>query len=91
MASKYRMTYGGETVMVEADLAQASAPILVDGESIGRQVADASHRPDHAVLLAAKHCWPDQQWPALPGYGTDPVLDNPCWDELEYAPADDSE
>lgn len=82
-----KITYGGESVTLTCDLAQASAPLLVDGEPIGRQTADARHRAANAVLLAARATWPEAAWPAVPTLGDQAIEENEAWDELAYEAA----
>lgn len=54
-----RIEYGGETVTMSWDGAQASAPITVDGESTPYQTADARHSTAQAVRLVARYTWPE--------------------------------
>lgn len=54
--------FGSDTVTMSWDGAQASAPILVDGEPTGYQTADARHRTADAVRLAAGRVWPEENF-----------------------------
>ena len=63
----------GETLIVSADLTQASAPICTvsendEGEEIldptPYQTADAAHRPKKAVMLVIEYC--NRDWYANP-------------------------
>jgi hypothetical protein len=74
--TKINITYGGETVTMTWDGANASAPILVDGETTPYQTADARHSTAKAVLCAAKVVWPEVAW----AEGTEE------WDALSYGP-----
>ena len=82
-----KITHGGETVTLTANLTEASAPLVVDGSEIGRQTADARHRTDLAVALAARAVWPESEWPGVPSTGS--IGDDwsegcEAWDDLEY-------
>ena len=64
----------GETLIISADLVEASAPILTvseddEGEEITSptpyQTADARHRELDAVMLAVEYC--GREWFAEPG------------------------
>jgi hypothetical protein len=46
-----KFTYGSTSGVITWDGADASAPILLDGDSTGYQTADASHRLSNAVEL----------------------------------------
>lgn len=87
-----RVTYAGATITMTWNGAQASAPILVDGGSIGRQTADARHRTALAVALAAASCWPEVEWPEVPAAGHIDMetwaAGCEAWDDLEYATAE---
>jgi hypothetical protein len=85
-----KITLGGETVTLRCNLSEASAPLLVDGEQVG-QTADARHRTANAVLIAARHAWPDTKWPAVPQLGSEHVKPNDAWDELAYTTVEDGE
>ena len=50
-------TAHGDSFKVEADLAQAAAPILVDGETSPYQVASARHDRDAALWLALEYIY----------------------------------
>jgi hypothetical protein len=52
--STYRLTYCDDTLIVE--LGQPDADIRVNGESIGRQVADGSCDVEACLRIAARHC-----------------------------------
>lgn len=78
------ITYGGETVTLTADLAQASAVLYVDGESTPYQVASARHRTDAAVLLACRYSWPEVEWPDPIRYGLDEIEATEAWDDMAY-------
>lgn len=54
-----QITYGGETVTMRCDLAQAGAPIYVEGSAIVYRTADARHGTAEAVRLAARSVWPE--------------------------------
>lgn len=66
--------FGSDTVTMSWDGAQASAPILVDGEHTGYQTANARHRTAEAVRLAAGRVWPEESF----AEGSD------AWDALSY-------
>lgn len=83
------ITYGSETVRLEADLSEATAPLVVDGESTQYQTADARHRTDVAVLLAAGIVWPEAEWPRAPRYGDGEIVSTEAWDELAYETVED--
>jgi hypothetical protein len=52
MASQQiKFTYGNTQGVITWNGAEASAPILLDGDSTGYQTADASHRLSTAVEL----------------------------------------
>lgn len=70
----YAMTYGSDTVLVE--LGQPEMQIKVDGEDIGRQVADGSCRTEDCMRLAAVHCWgSDVDWDAVSYESTAPLVE----------------
>jgi len=75
-----------DAITLTCDLANAAAPLLVDGQEIGYQTHDAQHDIQRAVLLAARRTWPDAQWPRP----EDDLKDgaNEAWDALEYATID---
>jgi len=50
---KWTLTVGSDSVVVSADLAQASAPIRIDGEQTQYQVADARHDVERMMRLCA--------------------------------------
>ena len=75
-----KITYAGETAILTCDLAQASAPLVVNGSSTPYQTANARHDTARAVLLACKDAWPETQWPSEPTDGDE------AWDEVEYKP-----
>lgn len=94
--TRISITYDNETVILAANLAQASAPLEVDGVGIGQQTADARHRTDIAVALAARFSWPEGDWPEIPfgSIADDWAENSEAWDELEYethADADEDE
>jgi hypothetical protein len=81
------ITYGDETITMQWDASQASAPILVDGESTPYQTSSARHRTDLAVALACRYTWPEIEWPRVPSVGSigdDWADDNEAWDEMAY-------
>lgn len=85
-----KITFGGETVTLTADLTESSSPLLVDGNHIGRQTADARHRTALAVVFAACAVWPEEQWPEIPAGGTIPDGwgdDSDAWADLSYEAA----
>lgn len=47
----YTLTWNGDDYEVEADLTQASAPILLDGAPTPYQTADARHRESELLSL----------------------------------------
>lgn len=54
----YAINVNGEQVaMMTADFAQASCPILLDGESTPFQVSDARHRRDEAAEKLLNWAW----------------------------------
>lgn len=84
---KVKITYGSDTVMMEWDGSQASAPILLDGESTPYQTADARHRTDLAVALMCRYAWPESDWPHVPSTGSVAVNwddGSEAWDEIAY-------
>lgn len=84
---RIRITYGDETVTMEWDGAQASAPIYVDGEVTPYQTANARHRTDLAVALVARYVWPEAAWPHVPStglIGEGWADDCAAWDDLAY-------
>jgi hypothetical protein len=83
-----KIKYGSETVTLSCNLADASAPLVVDGEGTQYQTADARHRADLAVALACSVAWPDVAWPSVPAVGTVGALaTTEAWDEMSYAKA----
>lgn len=80
------ITYGGETITLTCDLAEASAPLVVDGSPISYQTADARHRLPLAVALAARATWPDSDWPGPWGSSVpeDWCDHSEAWDALAY-------
>lgn len=87
--SMIRITYGSDVIRLRCDLAEASAHLVVDGETTAWQTADARHNTDHAVLLAAMVAWPEVCWPTRPRYGSDRVQANDAWDRLVYETLDE--
>lgn len=81
MTTTIKITYGGETVTLTANLVEASAALLVDGNPIGRQTADARHRTADAVRLACIATWPEAGREAWDEGGE-------AWDAMAYEPAD---
>lgn len=79
--SDVKITYGGESITMSWDGSEASAPIKVDGESTPYQTADARHRADRAVRLAARLAWPDAG-------SFDEGSDE--WDDLAYKVLDEA-
>lgn len=58
MTESYAIFVGGQKVAtMTADFAQASSPLLLDGDSTPYQVADARHRPLLAAELLLSWCW----------------------------------
>mgnify|MGYP001284774655 CR=1 FL=1 len=54
----YQINVDGEPVAtMTADFAQASSPILMDGESTPYQVADARHRKIVAAEMLLQNVW----------------------------------
>lgn len=84
-----KITFGGETVRMQWDGSQASAPIRVDGQNTPWQTANARHRTANAVLLVARHVWPEVDWPAVPEFGSARIKENEAWDELGYTTVED--
>lgn len=84
------ITYG-ETVVMQWDGAQASAPILVDGDSTGYQTADARHRTEEAVRLVCAKMWgpiyatAEDAEAAGRTLGVDQIV---IWDDVEYSTLD---
>ncbi len=57
MTSTYKIVVAGETrATFTADFAQASSPIMLDGNSTPFQVADARHKPSKAAELLIDWC-----------------------------------
>ena len=53
----YKIVVDGQTrATFTADFAQASSPLLLDGESTPFQVADARHKPSKAAELLIGYC-----------------------------------
>lgn len=71
---KVEIEYLGDRCLMEWAPSEASAPILLDGQSTPYQTADARHRTADAVRLMAKIVWPEVDWSA----------DEGAWDELSY-------
>lgn len=86
-----KITYDGETIALKCDLAEASAPLIVDGEHTQYQTADARHRTTYAVALACQVAWPAAEWPwpeeaTIPeGWGDD----FEAWCEMAYETTED--
>lgn len=58
MATTYAILVDGEQVAtMTADFAQASSPLLLDGDSTPYQVADARHRKHEAAELLLGWAW----------------------------------
>ena len=58
MTKTYEIMVDGESVAtMTADFAEASSPILLDGESTPFQVADAKHRPIKAAEMLLELSW----------------------------------
>lgn len=58
MTKTYQINVDGEPVAtMTADFAQASSPILMDGESTPFQVADARHRKNQAAEMLLQNAW----------------------------------
>ncbi|HQZ67732.1 MAG TPA: hypothetical protein PLY87_21730 [Planctomycetaceae bacterium] len=54
----YQINVDGEPVStMTADFAQASSPLLMDGESTPYQVADARHRKIEAAEMLLQNAW----------------------------------
>lgn len=82
-----KITYGNETAILTCNLADASAPLRVDGDATPYQTADARHRVSLAVALACRTVWPEVDWPVIPATGSvdpDAVLVGEAWDEMVY-------
>ena len=79
---------GSDTITVTCNLAEASAPICIDGEATQYQTASARHRVDLAVALACRVAWPEIEWPSVPATGSIPAdwpEDNcEAWDAMSY-------
>lgn len=87
---RIEITYVSDTVVMEWDGAEASAPICVDGLPTQYQTADARHRTQEAVRLVCRLMWGDIYATAKEAVaaGLDPRGSNVCvWDEVEYAAA----
>lgn len=98
MSEKILITYGDSKITMEWDGAQASAPILIDGESTPYQTADARHSTGAAVRLAAEYAWGRvyDTWEAARAAGHDDDSQIVVWDDLAYEaidapPADEDE
>lgn len=53
----YKIVVDGQTrATFSADFAQASSPLLLDGDSTPFQVADARHKPGKAAELLIGYC-----------------------------------
>ncbi len=58
MTTTYQITVDGECVAtMTADFAQASSPLLLDGDSTPFQVADAKHRKAEAAKMLLEYSW----------------------------------
>ena len=82
-----KIIHNDETAILTCNLADASAPLRVDGDATPYQTADARHRVSLAVALACRTVWPESDWPVIPATGSvDPgaVLVGEAWDEMEY-------
>jgi hypothetical protein len=55
--AKYLLTCWNEECIIDADLSEASAPILVDGAGTPYQTADCQHRRDTLRTLIAAWCY----------------------------------
>lgn len=87
--AQIKITYGTESVVMSWDGAQASAPILADGDSTPYQTADARHRTALAVALVCRTVWPEVEWPRVPLTGSVPDdWSEGCeaWDDISYEP-----
>lgn len=93
--TKLRADYGGEEIIVEADFAQASSPILVDGQSTPYQVADARHSHSIAVALAVSYALnadlPECPAGMTPDEWHEQVQQYPDWDEVSYETVEDED
>jgi len=73
---------------VSADFAQASSPILVDDCQIGRQVADARHRCEIAVAIAANYLFslgiPEAPAGITPREWKERIRGCDAWDDISY-------
>lgn len=85
---RMKCEYGGEEFTVEADMAQAAAPIYVDGSPIGYQVADCRHRADIAVAIAANHLFslnlPEAPAGVTPDEWQARIAKCPEWAEISF-------
>ncbi len=85
---RIRITYCGETALLEWDGAQASAQLRVDGVSIGYQTADARHTTSRAVRLACAKIWGPVYETAedarADGRGPSDAIT--VWDDVEFEP-----
>lgn len=85
-----RITYGSDVVIMAWHGAEASAPILADGQHTGYQTADARHRTSAAVRLVC-----GQQWGTVYETEDDARADGQdptavcIWDDVEYEPVED--
>ena len=84
-----RVSFGSDsdTITVTCNLAEASAPICIDGEATQYQTASARHRADLAVALACRVTWPEADWPHVPATGSIPAdfgEGNEAWDAMSY-------
>lgn len=58
MTTTYAILVDGEQVAeMTADFAQASSPIMMDGDSTPYQVADAKHRRKEAAIMLLAYAW----------------------------------
>lgn len=90
-----RIEYGSDTLTMRWDPAQASAPIVLDGDATPYSTADARHRISHAVRLVLGYAY------RAPIYETeeearaderDPDGDNVVvWDDVAYEVLEDGD
>lgn len=60
MMTTYAINLNGEQVAtMTADFAQASSPLMLDGDSTPYQVADARHRRQRAAEMLLSWAWRD--------------------------------
>lgn len=87
MSTTIKITYGSDTCTLTCDLAQASAPLVVDGRTTQYQTASARHRTQLAVALACSIVWPEADWPDVPSVGSIPEdwsEGSEAWDAVAY-------